>query len=500
MTSYQLKTQTIYCGDNLKMLKDIPDESIDLCYIDPPFNSNRNYEVFWGDVAEKRAFDDRFGDAQEYIKYMRPRVNEIYRVLKKTGSFYYHCDWHASHYVKVMLDEIFSFNNFQNEIIWQRTNAHNDPNKYGRNKDNIFYFVKSNKYTFNTLYTDYDENYIKKTYNLSDEKGMYKSDDLTGAGISKGESSSSWRGYNPTERGRHWAISGYIIEKLLGSDALKRMSTFEKLEYLYKEGYIYFTKNGTPRFKRYFDGTKGTPLQEIWTDVSPISSQAKERLGYPTQKPIALMERIINASSNKGDVILDAFCGCGTTLVAAEKLNRKWLGIDISPTACRVMSQRLYDLYKLREGKDFWVEDLPKSEEELRALPHFEFQNWAVIALGQLTNTTGIPNKIKSGDFGIDGRLYPIEQEKKKQEGKDLFGDVDKYYPVQVKQMDKVGRPDIDNFYAAIKRDGRNKGYFVSFAFSKDAETEVKRLWKEGDVDINLITVASLLKAEQFKK
>jgi hypothetical protein len=226
----------------------------------------------------------------------------------------------------------------------------------------------------------------------------------------------------------------------------------------------------------------------------------KQRLGYPTQKPIALMERIINASSNKGDVVLDAFCGCGTTLVAAEKLNRKWIGIDISPTACRVMSQRLYELYKLREGKDFWVDDLPKTEEELRALPHFEFQNWAVIALGQLTNTTGIPNKIKSGDFGIDGRLYPIDIEKKKTHGEDLFGDTDKYLPVQVKQMDKVGRPDIDNFYAAIKRDGRNKGYFVSFAFSKDAEAEVKRLWKEGEIDINLIEVSSLLKAEQYRK
>ena len=164
------------------------------------------------------------------------------------------------------------------------------------------------------------------------------------------------------------------------------------------------------------------------------------------------------------------------------------------------MSQRLYDIFKLREGKDFFVEDLPKTEEELRMLPHFEFQNWAVIALGQLTNMSGIPNKIKSGDFGIDGRLYPIDAEKKKQEGKDLFGDIDKYYPVQVKQMDKVGRPDIDKFYSAIKRDGRNKGYFVAFDYSKDAWAEVKRLWKEGDVDINLIEVKSLLKAEEYKK
>jgi len=500
MTSYQLKTQTIYCGDNLKMLTDIPDESIDLCYIDPPFNSNRNYEVFWGDVQEKRAFDDRFGDAQEYIKYMRQRVSEIYRVLKKTGSFYYHCDWHASHYVKVMLDEIFSFNNFQNEIVWKRTSAHNDPNKYGRNKDNIFFYTKSNEYTYNVLYSEYDESYIKNFYRFEDKGGKYRLSDLTGAGISKGQSSEEWKGYNPSVRGRHWAIPSWAVEKFIGEKNIKELSTKEKLEILFTNGLIEISSNGVPSFKRYLAEMEGVPLQEIWTDINPISSQAKERLGYPTQKPIALMERIINASSNKGDVVLDAFCGCGTTLVAAEKLNRKWIGIDISPTACRVMSQRLYELYKLREGKDFWVEDLPKTSDELRALPHFEFQNWAVIALGQLTNSTGIPNKIKSGDFGIDGRLYPIELEKKKSDEKDLFGEVDKYYPVQVKQMDKVGRPDIDNFYAAIKRDGRNKGYFVSFAFSKDAESEVKRLWKEGEVDINLITVESLLKAESFKK
>lgn len=481
MTSYQLKTQTIYCGDNLKMLKDVPDESIDLCYIDPPFNSNRNYEVFWGDVAEKRAFDDRFGDAKAYIDYMRPRVNEIYRVLKKTGSFYYHCDWHASHYVKVMLDEIFSFNNFQNEIVWQRTSTHSDARKkIPIISDSIFYYTKSDKYIFNPVYGNYDEDYIKKFYKHSDEKGIYRLDNLA----------------KPDNKGYRYDYKGYK------PPANGWRCPYETMGKWDKEGLIHFPKNkdGRLAFKRYLDRSKGVVIGNIWTDIQNVQGSAKERLGYPTQKPIALMERIINASSNKSDVVLDAFCGCGTTLVAAEKLNRKWLGIDISPTACRVMSQRLYDIFKLREGKDFCVEDLPKSEEELRILPHFEFQNWAVIALGQLTNTTGIPNKIKSGDFGIDGRLYPIALEKKKSDEKDLFGDVDKYYPVQVKQMDKVGRPDIDNFYAAMKRDGRNKGYFVAFDYSKDAVTEVKRLWKEGDVDINLITVVSLLKAEEFKK
>ena len=483
MTSYQLKSKTIYCGDNLRMLKDIPDESIDLCYIDPPFNSNRNYEVFWGDVQEKRAFDDRFGDAQEYINYMRPRVNEIYRVLKKTGSFYYHCDWHASHYVKIMLDQIFSFNNFQNEIIWKRVTSSKSQSKtFTKAHDTIFFYTKSEDYYFDKPYGDYNKDYVDKFYKFIDEKGRrYGLWDFTQQGDGPKRLFGAKNGWLEPPAGKHWIWSQEKIDEGLEKDL------------------FYFSKNGMPRIKRFLDEKKGQPIDSIWIDVFNIQGSSKESLGYPTQKPVALMERIIKASSNKGDVVLDAFCGCGTTLVAAEKLKRNWIGIDISPTACRVMSQRLYELYKLREGKDFWMEDLPKSEEELRAIPHFEFQNWAVIALGQLTNTTGIPNKIKSGDFGIDGRLYPVELEKIKSNEKDLFGDVDKYYPVQVKQMDKVGRPDIDNFYAAIKRDGRDKGYFVSFDYSRDAEAEVKRLWKEGDVDINLITVKSLLKAENLR-
>ena len=483
MTSYQLKTQTIYCGDNLKMLTDIPDESIDLCYIDPPFNSNRNYEVFWGDVAEKRAFIDRFGDAQEYINYMMPRVNEIYRVLKKTGSFYYHCDWHASHYVKIMLDKIFSFNNFQNEIIWQRSNAHNDAKKkFGTLNDTIFFYTKTKSFTFNKTYQAYSEDYINSVYKYFNNDGRrYQSVDSRSPNP-RPNLMYEYKGYKPHANG--WAVS------------LDRMKDLDE------QGLILFPKNkdGRIRFKKYLDEMPGVILGNVWCDIKSLQGQEKERLGYPTQKPIALMERIINASSNKGDVILDAFCGCGTTLVAAEKLNRKWIGVDISPTACRVMSQRLYELYKLREGKDFWVEDLPKTSEELRMLPPFEFQNWAVIALGQLTNTTGIPNKIKSGDFGIDGKLYPVELEKKKKDEKDLFGDVDKYYPVQVKQMDKVGRPDIDSFETAIHRDGRQKGYFVSFDFTKDAMEEIRRLDKIGEIEIIPITVTSLLRAEQYKK
>ncbi len=178
--------------------------------------------------------------------------------------------------------------------------------------------------------------------------------------------------------------------------------------------------------------------------------------------------------------------------MAAQKLGRKWIGIDISPTACRVMADRLWDNYKLKEGKDFWVEDLPHTEEELRRIPAFEFENWAVIALG------GIPNRVKVGDYGIDGKLYPISLEKKKKDGSDLFGASDIYYPIQVKQKDKAGRPDIDMFAHAMRRDARNRGYFISFDFSKDAIDEMKRLEKNGDMEILPITVKELLKKETF--
>ena len=470
MAKHQLKPFTIYCGDNLKMLNEIPDESVDLIYIDPPFNSNRNYEVFWGDVSEKRAFNDRFGDAHAYIDYMRPRTKELFRVLKKTGSFYYHCDWHASHYVKIMLDEIFGFNFFQNEIIWKRTSAHSDSKTCGNAHDTLFLYTKSKDFFYKKLYQPYDESYIKSHYNKLDDKGRkYRTDNLTAMGLSGGGYKYEWNGVT-----KIWRMPK------------------ERMQELHDKKRIRYTRNGTAEYIRYLDEMPGMPLQDVWDDINPINSQSAERMGYPTQKPIALMERILELSSKRDDLVLDAFCGCGTTLMAAQKLGRKWIGIDISPTACRVMAQRLWDIFKLDEGKDFQLSDLPHTEEELRHIPHFEFENWAVIALG------GIPNKAKVNDFGIDGKLYPVDLQKKKKAGTDLFGDSDIYYPIQVKQKDKAGRPDIDSFESAIRRDGRRKGYFISFDFSSDAIKEIQRLDKVGEIEIVPIKVKDLLRRESF--
>ena len=240
--------------------------------------------------------------------------------------------------------------------------------------------------------------------------------------------------------------------------------------------------------KKYLDESSGPVLGNLWDDISQLRGADAERLGYPTQKPVALLDRIVRASSNRGDIVLDAFCGCGTAIVSAQNLGRKWIGMDISPTACRVIAKRLHDECKLIEGKDFKVRDLPRSEKELRAIPPFEFENWAVIALG------GIKNKTQVGDMGIDGRIYPAHSMPTHKH--DQLGFMDVWYPIQVKQKDKAGRPDIDAFEAAMIRENRSKGFFVSFDFSRDALTEIDAFFRrEGRVIVPL-TVREILDEE----
>jgi hypothetical protein len=254
----------------------------------------------------------------------------------------------------------------------------------------------------------------------------------------------------------------------------------------------------------YADESAGERLQNIWLDVPPIGAQAAERLGYPTQKPLALLERIIQTSSNENDIVLDAFCGCGTALVAAQKLKRQWIGIDISPTACRVMAKRLKDkrVCGLPEDEDLWaigrgfiVRDLPWSEEKLRAIPPFEFENWAVIALG------GRKNKAQVGDKGIDGRIFPVSAlDNVREAGADELALEERFYPMQVKQKDKTGRPDIDAFETAMRRAKCEKGFFVSFDYSSDALHEIDRFFREEHRIIIPLTVRDILDEEIARK
>ncbi len=483
-------TRVIYCGDNLEQLKKLPDACVDLIYIDPPFNSNRNYEVFWPETSEKRRFEDRHENTRAYIDYMRPRCEQMARVLKKTGSFYYHCDWHASHYVKVMLDEIFGENNFHNEIIWKRAstvkgNAGQGSKLWSPNTDSIlFYTGGTDEYTFHPQFKEYTEEYLTKFYKHTDHDGRrYRLISMIGPG---------------------GAAKGNPIYEVMGISRYWRYSE-QTMKQLITQGLVVQTKPGTvPQRKQYLDDGKGVAIQTLWDDIEALSPSARERLGYPTQKPLALMERIVQASSNENDVVLDAFCGCGTTLVAAQLLKRQWIGIDISPTACRVMAKRLKDKHVcgLPENEDLWaigrgfiVRDLPWTEEKLRAIPPFEFENWAVIALG------GRKNKVQVGDKGIDGRIFPVSSlDNVRKAGADELAIEEHWFPIQVKQKDKAGRPDIDAFETAMRRAKCEKGFFVSFDYSEDAMHEIGRFFTEEHRVIVPLTVRDILDEEIAKK
>ena len=483
-------TRVVYCGDNLDELCKLPDGCIDLIYIDPPFNSNRNYEVFWGETKEKRAFADRHASTAAYIDFMRPRCVELARVLKKTGSFYYHCDWHASHYVKVMLDQIFGENQFQNEIVWQRTNSRTEKTQWPRIHDIILLYIGTRKkYTFHPLVLPGEEGKTPHTLITGANGKKYNTGDLTGPGTTRsGLSGQEWRGFNPSKFGRHW---GYSRSQMDEWDKAGR------IHWPKKKG----SAGGFPRLidEEPFDpDARMVQVGSVWTDIDRLNQTAKERLGFPTQKPLTLLDRIIKASSNENDIVLDAFCGCGTALVAAENLGRQWIGIDISPTACRVMAKRLRDVCHIREDEKLWrtghgfvVRNLPWTEQQLRKIPPFEFENWAVNALG------GIPNKAQVGDMGIDGRIFPVHASPKKPgsaKGETAaLPFMDDWYPIQVKQKDKVGRPDIDSFEAAMTRADRVKGFFVSFDFSSDALAEIQAFFKKSGRIIVALTVREIL-------
>jgi len=476
-----LDTRVIYCGDCLDQLRKLPDACVDLIYIDPPFNSNRNYEVFWGDTKEKRAFEDRHASTQAYLDYMRPRCAELARVLKKTGSFYYHCDWHASHYVKVMLDQVFGENSFRCELIWKRTFAHGNVGRnYGNISDSIFFYTKSDDYRWNQPWEQLSPEEIEEKYPNKDAEGRrWQSVTLRNPGLRPNlhypYQASNGVAYQPHPNG--WSCN------------LERMRKYDT------EGRLHFPAkpDGALRLKMFADESLGERLQNIWLDIPPIGAQAAERLGYPTQKPLALLERIIQASSNENDIVLDAFCGCGTALVAAQNLKRQWIGIDISPTACRVMGKRLRDVCGLPEDEELWkigrgfvTRNLPWTVEKLHAIPPFEFENWAVIQLG------GIANKSKVGDMGIDGRIFPVGAEPIAPRHDELQLH-ERWYPIQVKQKDKVGRPDIDSFETAMRRSQREKGFFVAFDYTEDALREIDRFFKADHAVIVPLTVQDIL-------
>lgn len=484
------ETGILYCEDNLRQLAQFPAECVDLIYLDPPFFSNRNYEVIWGDEAEVRSFEDRWdGGINVYIDWMRNRMRALHRVLRTTGSLYLHCDPHASHYLKVMLDEVFGAANFRNEIVWRRTGAHSKTRRFSPIHDTILFYTKGDNYIWNPVKRPYMQGHVNEFF-MKDEKGWrtnYYGNVLTGSGERGGQSGMPWRGIDPSSKGRHWAIPKALLNEL--NEDISHLSQHEKLDRLYELGLIRIERNSYwPIYKHYITPADGTPASDIWAyqphtegtvfgteegvdaDVRWLSTQDKERLGYPTQKPETLLRRIIAASSNENSTVLDPFCGCGTTVSVAEQMNRQWVGIDISPTAVNIMSSRLRRATNGRCTPR--VIGLPVTKDDLRKLRPFEFQNWVI------QRFQGTHSKHKSGDMGIDGYSFMVND------------------PIQVKQSERVGRNVIDNFETAMSRIGKDKGYIVGFSFTRGAREEVARARWESRLDIQLVTVDQLLAPE----
>jgi DNA modification methylase len=468
-------------GDNLEVLARLPDESVDLIYLDPPFFSNRNYEVIWGDKGEVRSFEDRWsGGVDHYIAWLKERVVHLHRILKPTGSIFLHCDWHANAHIRVyILDKIFGEQNFNSAIVWQRHNSHNDAKKkLAVLTDTIFYYAKSSNFIYNPVYTSNKENYLKNTYRFQDERGKYRLGDLTAPNIRYGESGKEWKGYNPTDIGRSWAVPNVIIEELIGKEKCEQIGVLEKLDLLFENGYIFFSKNGIPSIKRYLDQSKGAMVGDVWTDILSVQSASKERIGYPTQKPEALLERIIQMASNEGDVVLDPFVGGGTTVVVAERLKRRWIGIDQSVAAVKVTEQRLNNQRNLF-SQPFTLELHKYDYDTLRYSDAFQFERFIVQQYG------GTPNSKQRSDWGLDGRS---------REG----------VPIQVKRSDDIGRNVVDNFHSAIRRHdkalfekrqaaGESVGILIAFSFGKGARQEVARLKNEENAYILLVEVAEIV-------
>ena len=463
----------LYFGDNLRILREnVPDESVDLIYLDPPFNSNATYNVLFRErtgedsAAQITAFEDTWSwsieseiafqdvitdgpeklgdllqamrgflgqnDMMAYLTMMAQRMAELHRVLNPTGSIYLHCDPTASHYLKLMMDAVFGQENYKNEIVWKRSAAHSDAKACGRTHDVILVYARNRtKFIWNRQYQAYDPKYIESHYRRETDDGRrYRTDNLTATGLSGGGYEYEWNGVT-----RIWR------------------SPRETMERLDKEGRIHYTRNGVAEYIRYLDEMPGVPLQDVWTDLPPINSQARERLGYPTQKPEALLERIINASSNEGDVVLDPFCGCGTAIAVAERLNRRWIGIDITHLAISLMKSRLRDTFG-PDLSDYDVVGVPQDVESARALAiesehdgRYQFEYWALGLVDARPSNRGR----RGADSGIDGYINFFDDNSGKA----------KRIIVQVKSG-HVSVPQIRDLKGVLDREDAHIGLFIT--------------------------------------
>lgn len=523
---------TLYFGDNLDIMRRyLPDESIDLIYADPPFKSNQNYNVLFQEkdgsqaASQIRAFEDtwkwnandeavyadlvtaggKLADALQafrqfigacdmlsYLVMMAPRLVECRRVLKETGSIYLHCDPAASHYLKLIMDAVFGPENFLNEIAWKRTYSHGSAKRYGPLHDVILFYSKTEDYFWMAMKAGHDPEYIEKHFRYTDEKSgkKFQAISLTGAGVRHGESGKPWRGVDPTAVGRHWALPGKVLAGL----KIEKTTVQEALDALDSAGRIYWPKkaSGTPRLKWYADETEGVAIPDMWTDIGPISAQAAERLGYPTQKPVALLERIIRSSCPEGGTVFDPFCGCGTTITAAQSLGRTWMGIDITHLAITLMKQRLTDTFG--EAVQFQVVGEPTSLPDAAALAAadpYQFQWWALGLVG----ARPVEQK-KGADKGIDGKIV-------------FQGDAaGKFEAVIISvKAGNTGVAHVRDLRGVLERDKAAIGVLISMQdptgpMKDEAVTAgffESQMWGKRYPKIQLLTVADLLAGEQIE-
>ncbi|MBI5477051.1 MAG: restriction endonuclease [Ignavibacteriales bacterium] len=457
----------LYLGDCLYVLREsVPDESVDLVYIDPPFNSKRDYNMFFDDKeiqSQRTAFEDTWtlkniqDSLQElhtlehenlwallivyqkvaphafpYLTMMSLRLLELHRILKPTGSFYLHCDPTMSHYLKTVCDLIFSTENFKAEISWRRSNPKGHAfTRYASCHDVIFFYSKNHQLMkWNSIYKDYDQDKAEQQYSLIDEDGRrYQLTSLLNPNPDRPNLTYKFKGVTKVWR--------WTKERMMDEDA---------------KGRIIVPKGGKgiPRYKRYLDEQEGIPIDDFWEDIKFVSGN--ESLGYPTQKPKALLERIIKASSNEGDVMLDAFCGCGTTIDAAEGLHRKWIGIDISPIAVSLIKRRLQSTFK-KSLSEFEIRGIPVDEQSAIKLAKenpFAFQDWWITEFEAFSSTFGT----KGADKGVDGiALYALDNK-----GTTLRA------AFQVKGGENVQSKDIDALLGAMQKHKCEMGVFLCAA------------------------------------
>ena len=540
---------TLYYGDNLDILRQhVPDESVDLIYLDPPFNSNASYNVLFKErsgeesPAQIKAFTDTWEWTQEsertfeqeiitnpatppnvkdmitafrefigrnammaYLVMMTPRLVELRRVLKPTGSIYLHCDPTASHYLKLLMDGIFDPGNYRSQINWRRTNAHNDAKQgrrqYGNVCDSILYYTKGNRWTWNWLYTEYDDQYVDSFYKFTEEGSgrRYQMGDLTAAKAG-GDTSYEWRVKRPRDGDWEADLTDEHLRPVDGWE-YKGVSPYTGRFWAYsrdgmttmaREGRIAYTQKGTPRYKRYLDEMPGVPLQNDWTDIRPASRS--ESLGYPTQKPQALLERIIEASSNEGDVVLDPFCGCGTAVAAAEKLKRQWIGVDVTHLAVALMKNRLKTGFNIVPGKDYEVVGEPADVGSARALAEqdrYQFQFWAMSLLEAFPRE----ESKRGADRGIDGVIHFLDGPRNSP----------RKAVVQVKSG-KVSSPLIRDLKGTVDREKAALGLFITLEDpTRDMRAEAvsagfyhSETWQRDYPKIQIRTIHDLLTGVPF--